>query len=60
MENKQYFYYILMKSMIYKVIFIHEIIFNHCFVFIHSNYYESILTPRQLFINYEIKDEKII
>ena len=58
MENEKYFYYFLMKSMIYKVIFIREINFHYCFVLIHSNYNESILTPRKLFINYEIKDEK--
>ena len=57
-ENEKYFYYFLMKSMLYKVIFIHEINFHYCFVLIHSNYNETILTPKKLFINYEIKDEE--
>ena len=56
MEKEKYFYYFLMKSMIYKVIFIHEINFHYCFVLIHANYNESIITPRKLFIHYDIED----
>jgi len=57
LDHKDWFYYFLLKGMIYKTVFIHELNFHYVFSIIYyNNYSKCIDTPKKLFKSYKIKE----
>ncbi len=56
LDKEDYFFCFLLKGMIYKVLYIHEINFHYVFHLIYANSYsKEIKTPEKLFISYKVK-----
>ena len=57
LDERDYVFYFLLKGMIYKTIFIHEINFHYVFCLIYyNNYSKSFDTPERLFKNFDINE----
>lgn len=57
LDHKDWFYYFLLKGMIYKTIFIHELNFHYVFSIIYYNNYSKFIdTPKRLFRSYKVKE----
>ena len=55
LDIKDWFYYILLKGMLFKVVYIHEFNFHYTFILIfYNNYSDSLITPKKLFKRYKV------
>ena len=57
LDKEDYFFCFLLKGMIYKVLYIHELNFHYVFHLIYSNNYsKEIKTPKKLFLSHKVEE----